>query len=68
MLLLPRARALFRRSEFTFIDLPIDFLDHVVAAADAYQIDSTYLAADQVVEQILGLAREKKLVEPESAR
>ena len=39
----------------------------LVAAADAYQIDSTYLAADQVVEQILDLAREKKLVEPESA-
>jgi cytidylate kinase len=40
----------------------------LVAAADAYQIDSTYLAADQVVEQILDLARQKKLVEPEPAR
>ena len=35
----------------------------LVAAADAYQIDSTDLAADQVVEQILGLAREKNLIE-----
>jgi cytidylate kinase len=42
-------------------------LSPLVAAADAYRIDSTYLAADQVVEQILDLAREKKLVEPESA-
>jgi cytidylate kinase len=40
----------------------------LVTAADAYQIDSTYLAADQVVEQILDLAQRKKLVEPESAR
>jgi len=32
MLLLPRAQALFQRSEFTFIDFPIDFLDQVVAA------------------------------------
>jgi cytidylate kinase len=37
----------------------------LVAAADAYQIDSTYLAADQVVEQILDLARKKNLIEPE---
>ena len=35
----------------------------LVAAADAYQIDSTYLVADQVVEQILDLARKKKLIE-----
>ena len=40
----------------------------LVAAADAYQIDSTNLLADQVVEQILDLARKKNLVEPESAR
>jgi cytidylate kinase len=39
----------------------------LVAAADAYEIDSTDLAADQVVEQILDLARKKGLVEPESA-
>jgi cytidylate kinase len=39
----------------------------LVAATDAYRIDSTGLAADQVVEQILDLARKKKLVEPESA-
>ena len=32
-------------------------LSPLVAAADAYQIDSTYLAADQVVEQIVELAR-----------
>jgi len=32
MLLLPRAQALFQRSEFTFIDFPIDFLGQVVAA------------------------------------
>jgi cytidylate kinase len=38
----------------------------LVAAADAYQIDSTDLLADQVVEQILDLARQKGLVEPES--
>jgi cytidylate kinase len=38
----------------------------LVAAADAYQIDSTYLAADQVVEQILDLARKKKLLEPQT--
>jgi cytidylate kinase len=38
----------------------------LVAAADAYQIDSTDLLADQVVEQILDLAGEKKLVEPET--
>jgi cytidylate kinase len=36
----------------------------LVAAADAYQIDSTNLLADQVVEQILELARKKNLVEP----
>src|SRR5208337_4603342 len=40
----------------------------LVAAPDAYQIDSTYLVADQVVERILDLARKNKLVEPESAR
>jgi cytidylate kinase len=40
----------------------------LVPAADAYQIDSTNLLADQVVEQILDLARKKNLVEPESAR
>ena len=39
----------------------------LVAAADAYQIDSTNLLADQVVEQILGLARKRNLGEPESA-
>jgi cytidylate kinase len=39
----------------------------LVAAADAYHIDSTDLVADQVVEQILDLARKKGLVEPESA-
>jgi cytidylate kinase len=39
----------------------------LVAAADAYQIDSTDLLADQVVEQILDLAWKKGLVEPESA-
>jgi cytidylate kinase len=38
----------------------------LMAAADAYRIDSTYLAADQVVEQILGLARKKKLLEWET--
>jgi cytidylate kinase len=35
----------------------------LVSAADAYQIDSTDLVADQVVEQILDLARKNKLVE-----
>jgi cytidylate kinase len=35
----------------------------LVAATDAYQIDSTHLAAAQVVEQILDLARKKKLIE-----
>ena len=40
----------------------------LVAAADAYQIDSTNLLADQVVEQILELARKNGLAEPESAR
>jgi cytidylate kinase len=38
----------------------------LVAAADAYQIDSTRVAADQVVEQILDLARRKKLLEPQT--
>ncbi len=37
-------------------------LSPLVAATDAYQIDSTYLAADQVVEQILALANERKLI------
>ena len=36
----------------------------LAAAVDACQIDSTYLTADQVVEQILDLARQKKLVGP----
>jgi cytidylate kinase len=35
----------------------------LVAAADAHQIDSTDLLADQVVEQILDLARKKSLIE-----
>jgi cytidylate kinase len=35
----------------------------LVAAADAYQIDSTDLLADQVVEQILDLARQKNLIQ-----
>ena len=35
----------------------------LIAAPDAYQIDSTDLLADQVVEQILELARKKDLVE-----
>jgi len=35
----------------------------LVAAPDAYQIDSTNLAADQVVEKILDLARQKDLIE-----
>jgi len=34
----------------------------LVAAPDACQIDSTRLTADQVVEQIVALAREKKLI------
>jgi len=34
----------------------------LVAAADAYQIDSTNLLADQVVEQILDLARKKGVI------
>jgi len=38
----------------------------LVAAADASQIDSTYLAADQVVEQIVELARQKKLLPSET--
>jgi len=36
----------------------------LVAAVDACQIDSTYLDADQVVDQILNLAQRKKLVGP----
>jgi len=36
----------------------------LVPAPDAHQIDSTGLAADQVVERILDLARKKNLVEP----
>ena len=36
----------------------------LVPAPDAHQIDSTGLAADQVVERILELARKNKLVEP----
>ena len=36
----------------------------LVAAVDACQIDSTYLDADQVVNQILDLAQRKKLVGP----
>ena len=40
----------------------------LVAAADACQIDSTSLAADQVVERIVELARKNNLIEPESAR
>ena len=40
----------------------------LVAAADAYRIDSTYLAADQVVEQILDLARKKELLECETQK
>jgi len=35
----------------------------LVAAPDAREIDSTYLTSDQVVEEILRLAREKKLLE-----
>jgi cytidylate kinase len=35
----------------------------LVAAPDAVKIDSTDLAADQVVDQILELVRRKKLVE-----
>ncbi|MGD0012771.1 MAG: (d)CMP kinase [Terriglobia bacterium] len=35
----------------------------LVAAADAYRIDSTYLAADQVVEQIVELLRRNNLIE-----
>jgi cytidylate kinase len=34
----------------------------LVAAADAVEIDSTYLAAEQVVERILALVRERKLI------
>jgi cytidylate kinase len=37
----------------------------LVAAPDAYLIDSTQLTADQAVEQILDLVWKKKLVEPE---
>jgi len=36
----------------------------LVAAVDAYQIDSTNLLADQVVEQILELVRKRELAEP----
>ena len=36
----------------------------LVPAPDAYQIDSTDLLADQVVEQILDLVRKKNLAEP----
>jgi len=36
----------------------------LLAAPDAHQIDSTNLVADQVVEEILDLARRNKLVEP----
>jgi cytidylate kinase len=39
----------------------------LVAAADAVEIDSTRLVADQVVEQIVELARQRKLLEPESS-
>jgi cytidylate kinase len=39
----------------------------LVAATDAYLIDSTDLAASQVVDQILELVWKKRLVEPESA-
>jgi cytidylate kinase len=35
----------------------------LVAAPDAIEIDSTYLTADEVVEHILQLARERKLTE-----
>lgn len=35
----------------------------LVAAPDAIEIDSTYLTADEVVERILQLARERKLAE-----
>jgi len=38
----------------------------LVAAPDAVTIDSTDLAADQVVEQILDLARKNQLAEPRS--
>jgi cytidylate kinase len=37
----------------------------LVAAPDAHQIDSTHLIADQVVEQILDLARKKGLIKIE---
>ena len=40
----------------------------LVAAADAYRIDSTDLAADQVVERILALANERKLIGSERQR
>jgi cytidylate kinase len=40
----------------------------LVPALDAYQIDSTDLVADQVVEQILDLVRKKGLTEPDSTR
>jgi cytidylate kinase len=38
----------------------------LVPAPDAVKIDSTDLAADQVAEKILDLARKNKLVEPRS--
>jgi len=38
----------------------------LAVAPDACQIDSTYLAADEVVERILELVRQKKLAEVES--
>ncbi len=40
----------------------------LVAAPDACEIDSTHLAADEVVERILELARERKLVGEDSRR
>jgi cytidylate kinase len=36
-------------------------LSPLVAAPDALEVDSTNLSADQVVERILALAREKKM-------
>ena len=39
----------------------------LVAASDAHRMDSTRLTAEQVVERILALAREKKLLENENA-
>jgi len=43
-------------------------LSPLVAAADAYQIDSTHLEADQVVERIVELVRNNKLLGPMSER